>query len=98
MIAGTCSPNFNEIRDTLLKTIGCDEFNAYLAEARRPYDGINVEIDNIIAEGDQVAVRCSYHLMLEGEHTVVPVMADFRIKSGKIVEMWRTVAARRSWE
>jgi len=31
--------------------------------------------------------------MLEDEHSVVPVMADFRIKDGKIVEMWRTVAA-----
>lgn len=32
--------------------------------------------------------------MLEGEHSIVPVMADFHIEGGKIVEMWRTVAAR----
>ncbi len=76
-----------------LRTTGCSEFIDYLIEARKPYDSITVEIDNIIAEGDQVAVRCSYHLMLEGEHSVVPVMAEFRIKDGKILEMWRAVAA-----
>ena len=82
----------------ILKTTGCDEFNAYLIEARKPFDSINVEIDNIIAEGNVVAVRCSYHLMLEGEHSVVPVMAEFHIEEGKIVEMWRTVATRNSGE
>ncbi len=82
----------------ILKTTGCDEFNVYLIEARKPFDSITVEIDNIIAEGNQVAVRCSYHLMLKGEHSVVPVMAEFRIEEGKIVEMWRTVATRNSGE
>jgi predicted SnoaL-like aldol condensation-catalyzing enzyme len=77
----------------ILKTTGCDEFNAYLIEARKPFDSINVEIDNIIAEGNQVAVRCTYHLILEGEHSVVPVMADFRLEDGKIVEMWRAIAS-----
>lgn len=78
----------------ILKTTGCDEFNVYLIDARKPFDSITVEIDNIIAEGNQVAVRCSYHRMLKGEHSVVPVMAEFRIEEGKIVEMWRAVAAR----
>jgi predicted SnoaL-like aldol condensation-catalyzing enzyme len=75
-----------------LRTRGLDEFTEYLIEARRPFDSINVKIENMIAEGSQVAVRCSYHLMLEGKHSVVPVMADFRFEEGKIVEMWRTVA------
>ena len=77
----------------ILRTTGCGEFNAYLIQARKHFDSINVKIDNIIAEGDKVAVRCSYNLMLEGEHSVVPVMADFRIEDGKIIEMWRTVAS-----
>jgi predicted SnoaL-like aldol condensation-catalyzing enzyme len=78
----------------ILRTTGCSEFIDYLIQARKPLDSINVKIDNMIAEGDQVAVRCSYHLIIEGEHSMVPVMADFRLKDGKIVEMWRTVAAR----
>ena len=77
-----------------LRTRGPDEFREYLVEARGPFDSIEVKIENIIAEGSQVAVRCSYHLMLEGKHSVVPVMADFRFEAGKIVEMWRTVAVR----
>ena len=80
----------------ILRTTGCAEFNSYLLEARKPFDSIDVEIDNMIAEGDQVAVRCSYHLIFEGEHSVVPVMAEFRMEDGKIVEIWRTVATRSS--
>ena len=76
-----------------LRARGLNEFTEYLIQARRPFDSINVKIDNMIAEGSQVAVRCSYHLMLEGKHSVVPVMADFRFEEGKIVEMWRAVAA-----
>ena len=76
----------------ILRTTSCGDFNTYLIQARKPFDSINVKIDNIIAEGDKVAVRCSYHLMLEGEHSVVPVMVDFHIEERKILEMWRTVA------
>lgn len=61
--------------------------------AREPFDSINVQVENLIAEGEQVAARFSYHLVLDGEPSVVPVMADFRFEQGKIVEMWRVVAA-----
>ena len=77
----------------IVRSTSISEFIDYLIEARLPFESINVKIDNIIAEGNHVAVRCSYHLMLEGEHSMVPVMADFRIEEGKIVDMWRTVAA-----
>jgi predicted SnoaL-like aldol condensation-catalyzing enzyme len=77
-----------------LRASGLDEFTEYLVQARRPFDSIDVKIENIIAEGSQVAVRCSYHLRLEGKDSVVPVMADFRFEEGKIVEMWRAVAVR----
>ena len=77
-----------------LRAKGIGEFTDYLIQARMPFDSIDVKIDSIIAEGNRVAVRCSYHLMLEGEHSVVPVMADFRFEGEKIVEMWRIVAAR----
>jgi predicted SnoaL-like aldol condensation-catalyzing enzyme len=80
----------------ILKTTGTDEFNAYLTEALKPHDNLYVEIDNMIAEGNQVTVRCSYHVMLEGELSIVPVMAEFHFEEGKIVEMWRTVASTSS--
>ena len=59
-----------------------------------PFDSIKIEIDNIIAEGNWVAVRYSYHSVLAGEIMVVPAMADFLIEDGKIVEMWRYIPAR----
>ena len=70
------------------------EFINYLIKARLPFDNINVKIDSIIAEGSRVAVRCSYHLMYEGEHSSVPVMAEFHIENRKVREMWRCVAER----
>jgi ketosteroid isomerase-like protein len=76
-----------------LRTTGLIEFTEYVIDARKSFDSINVEIENIIAEGNKVAVRCSYHLIREGEHSVVPVMADFLFEEGRIVEMWRYVAA-----
>ena len=76
----------------ILRTSGLSEFIDYVIQARQPFDSINVKIENIIAEGNEVAVRCSYHLELEGEHSVAPVMADFRIEECRIIEMWRAVA------
>ena len=76
-----------------LRTSGSSEFTVYLIEARKSFDSIDVEIENIIADGNKVAVRCSHRLVLEGEQSVVPVMADFLFEEGKIIEMWRCVAA-----
>jgi predicted SnoaL-like aldol condensation-catalyzing enzyme len=76
-----------------IKTKNISEFIDYLKKARLPFDSIDVKIDNIIAEGDRVAVRCSYHLVISGEDSVVPVMADFLIEGGQIIEMWRCVPA-----
>ena len=77
-----------------LSTTGRGEFANYLVAARSPFDQIHVEIQDIIAEGDRVAVRCTYHLTVAGEHSTAAVMAVFRFDQAKIVEMWRTVAAQ----
>ena len=77
-----------------IKTTNVPEFIDYLKQARLPFDSIDVKIDNIIAEGNRVAVRYQYHSLISGEQSVVPAMADFLIKDGKIIEMWRYVPAR----
>ncbi len=76
-----------------IRTANIREFADYVKEARLPFDSIDVKIDNIVAEGNQVAVRCSYNQMLAGEHSVALVMVDFQIEDGKIVEMWRCIPA-----
>ncbi|MBN1363795.1 MAG: nuclear transport factor 2 family protein [Syntrophaceae bacterium] len=78
-----------------VKTTNVPEFIDYLKKARMPFESIKIEIDNIVAEGNRVAVRYSYHSVLAGELIVVPAMADFLIEDGKIVEMWRYIPARK---
>jgi predicted SnoaL-like aldol condensation-catalyzing enzyme len=75
-----------------VRTTSMRGFIDYLVEARQPFESISVDVDSIIAEGDRVAVRCSYHLTHKGEASSVPVMAEFRIEDRKIGEMWRFVA------
>jgi len=88
------APNCRYFDAGSVRTTNIPEFIDYLIKARLPFDSIDVKINNIIAEGDRVAVRCSYHLVVAGEHSVALVMADFLIEGGKIVEMWRCVPAR----
>ncbi|MFO7614403.1 MAG: nuclear transport factor 2 family protein, partial [Bacteroidales bacterium] len=44
-----------------VKTTNIQEFIDYLRRARMPYESIEIEIDNIVAEGNWVAVRYAYH-------------------------------------
>ena len=74
-----------------VKTTNIQEFIVYLKKARMPFESIKIEIDNLVAEGDWVAVRYSYFSVLGGELIIVPAMADFLIEDGKIVEMWRYI-------
>ena len=88
------APNCRYYDASKIKTTKVQEFIDYLKKARKPFESIKIEIDNIIAEGNWVAVRYSYYSVLEGELIVVPAMADFLIENGKIVEMWRYIPAR----
>jgi predicted SnoaL-like aldol condensation-catalyzing enzyme len=88
------APNCRYFDAGRVKTTNVPEFIDYLKRARQPFDSIDVKIDNIIAEGNWVAVRYSYHSLISGEHFVVPAMADFLIEDGKIIEMWRYVPTR----
>ncbi len=88
------APNCRYYDAGKIKTTNVQEFIDYLKKARRPFESIKIQIDNIIAEGNWVAVRYLYHSVLEGEFIEVPAMADFLIEDGKIVEMWRYIPAR----
>ncbi len=65
-----------------------------MRKARMPFESIKIKIDHLLAGGTGVAVRYTYHSMLEGELIVVPAMAEFLIKNGKFVEIWRYIPAR----
>ncbi len=74
-----------------VKTTNIQEFIDYLKKSRMPFESIKIEIDNLVAEGNWVAVRYTYFSVLGGELIVVPAMADFLIEDGKIVEVWRYI-------
>lgn len=70
-----------------------DDLVGYVLEARERFTRTDVVIDDLIAEGDKVAVRCEYHLMAEGVPSTLSVMGFFQLREGRIVGIWRTLVA-----
>lgn len=69
-------------------------FTNYVREARAQITRVSITIHDMVAEGDRVAIRCTYHLKTESNRYVLPVMGIFRFRENKIVEIWRNIAAR----
>ena len=69
------------------------DFIEYVREARKPYTYTEVVVEDVIAEGDKVAVRCTYHLETESDRFTIPVMGFFQFDDCKIVKIWRNMAA-----
>ena len=74
-----------------LKYTTREDFIDYVREARKPYIRTDVVIDDIIAEGEKVAVRCTYHLETNTAQVTVSVMGFFQFHGSKIVKIWRTL-------
>jgi steroid delta-isomerase-like uncharacterized protein len=76
---------------------GAADFKPFHQTFRGAFPDIKVTVEDIIAEGDKVAARCSVRGKHTGDHLGVaasnaPVaftgMAIVRIRDGKIVEAW----------
>jgi len=72
-------------------------FKPFHAQFRGAFPDMSIQIEDIIAEGDKVAVRCSVRGRHSGDHLGVaashsPVefhgISIVRIRDGKIVEGW----------
>ena len=76
---------------------GPSEFKSFHAIFREAFPDITVSVDDMVAEGDKIAARCSVH----GQHTgdslgfkasQAPVeftgMVIVRVRDGKIAEAW----------
>jgi predicted SnoaL-like aldol condensation-catalyzing enzyme len=74
-----------------LKYSNREDFIEYVRETRKPYTTTDVVVDDIIAEGDRVATRCTYHLETKRDRVTVSVMGFFQFFEGKIVKIWRNV-------
>jgi steroid delta-isomerase-like uncharacterized protein len=83
--------------DTSQPIIGPHEFKPFHGLLRGAFPDIQVVIEDMIAEGDKVAARCSVRGKHSGDHLGIaasnaPVeftgVAIVRIRDGKIVEAW----------
>jgi steroid delta-isomerase-like uncharacterized protein len=72
-------------------------FKPFHATFRGAFPEINVTVEDLIAEGDRVAARCSVRGTHTGDHLGVPAsnapvefygMCIVRVANGKIVEAW----------
>jgi steroid delta-isomerase-like uncharacterized protein len=76
---------------------GLQAFRDFHAQFRGAFPDIGVNVEDMVAEGDRVAARCTVHGNHFGDHlgfaaTNAPVeftgVAIIRVKDGKIAEAW----------
>lgn len=76
---------------------GIEGINEVITSCRAAFEHLNVTIENMIAEGDNVAVRFTAHGVHKGDFMGLPATGKpitmtgievFRIKDGKIAELW----------
>ena len=78
---------------------GPAEFKPFYEKFRGAFPNIKVAVEDLIAEGDKVAARCSVRATHTGDHLGVPAsnapvifdgIAIVRIADGKFVESWNS--------
>jgi steroid delta-isomerase-like uncharacterized protein len=76
---------------------GTDGFKIFHTKFRGAFPDIRITVEDVIAEGDRVAIRFSGSASHRGDHLGVPAtqrpvtftgMAFIRCRNGKIVEGW----------
>jgi steroid delta-isomerase-like uncharacterized protein len=76
---------------------GIEGINEVITTCRAAFEHLNVTIEDMIAEGDNVATRFTAHgihkgdfmgLQATGKPIAMTGMEIFRIKEGKIIELW----------
>ena len=79
---------------------GIEEMNNVITTCRAAFDGLNVTIENIMADEDKVIARFSARGIHTGEFMGLPptgkaitltAIEIFRLKEGKIAELWGEV-------
>lgn len=86
------------LSDDVAKTLtGPEEFKPFHATFRGAFPNISVVVEDMVAEGDKVAARCSVRGQHEGDNLGVVAsnaqvhftgMVIVTIRDGKIVEAW----------
>ena len=91
------APSFVDHNPAPGQAAGIEGTIEFAREFRRSFPDLHVDIEDMVAEGDRVAVRSSIHGTHQGEFRGIPptgsrvswqAMAFFRLADGKIVERW----------
>ena len=64
---------------------GLAEARGVFAQRRQRYPTLRVTVEDMIAEGDKVALRLVFY---EGDKPTANAMAFYRLRDGKIVDDW----------
>ncbi len=76
---------------------GIEAMNNVITTCRAAFQGLNVTIDDIMADGDKITARFTARGMHKGEFMGLPPTGKaitmtgieiFRVKDGKITELW----------
>ena len=76
---------------------GIEAMNNVITTCRAAFQGLNVTIDDIMADGDKITARFTARGMHKGEFMGLPPTGKaitmtgieiFRVKEGKITELW----------
>lgn len=91
------SPNYKRYLSALAAPINADAQKQRLAGLRAAFPDLKLTIDDIIAEGDRVAIRGTVTATQKGAFSGIPptgkqatvtALETLRIENGKIVEHW----------
>ena len=66
---------------------GFKQFNTMLRSAL-PDLKIHISMEHLIAEGDYVVARITYHITNAGKEATGSDLSEYRVANGKIVEDW----------
>jgi predicted SnoaL-like aldol condensation-catalyzing enzyme len=74
---------------------GREGFKQFFTMLRSAYPDLKMHnsIEHLIAEGDYVVARVTFHFTNAGKEATVSDLAEFRLANGKIVEDWPIEAA-----
>ena len=69
---------------------GRDGFKQFFTMMRSAYPDLKMHnsVERLIAEGDQVVARVTFHFTNAGKEATVSDLAEFRLANGKIAEDW----------
>jgi steroid delta-isomerase-like uncharacterized protein len=100
-------PSSNRLRGDFLDhdappgSAGGPEFvKQWMAMIHRAFPGFRITLDDVVAEGDRVAVRATWHGTHGGEFLGLPAtqrpvtfsgMVFWRIANGRVAERWATL-------